>query len=297
MKNYLIGLIIILFLLINAAKAENPFKYIKDINIETFFGLNSGSSYFDYSGKSNLLAYDSTQSDTVKKYLFEKRDFLFGLRAKYKLSKNILLTAEVPILYSNLIERFEADSFGIKYERADLSLTQPLYYSIGGIFNLLDGNFYTNFNIELRIPPKFYNGVNSNPDYNYLSDGAFESLLGLQAGIDFNESWIEGNLIYNFRDEDLVDQYKAMLEFGIKSIPDTYLAGRAEYVFSALPMAEKSQFNLRQLPLQEDYLNIGFSIYILIKDIIYTNFDISAKMAGTNTWIGGNYKLSVGLKL
>lgn len=297
MKNYLIGFVLILLFVIYSTKAENPFKYIKEINIETFFGLNSGSSYFDYSGKNTFLANDSTQTDTVLHYIFEKRDFLFGLRAKYKLDEKILLTAEIPILYSNLIERFEADSFGIKYERADLSVTQPKYFAIGGIYSIFDGNFYSNVGIELRIPPGFYNGVNANPDFNYLSDGAFESLIGLRLGLDFNESWIESNLIYNYRDEDLVDQYKAMIEFGIKSIPDTYLAGRAEYVFSAEPIKEVGQFNLRQLQLQEEYLNIGASIYILIKEIVYTNFDISAKMLGTNTWIGGNYKLSVGLKL
>jgi len=279
------------------ARCENPFDYVKDLNVEFFFGTNSGSSFYDNVNNNIIYQYDSAITDSVRNYLFEKVTYTFGLRGYYKLTDDLILTAEIPVIYSKLTETFEKDSYGNEVKRAELSLTQPLYYSVGGIYRLLDGKFYTLGSLELRIPPAFYNGVNSNPDYDYLSDGAFESLLGVRFGYNFEKSWLEANVVYNYRDEELVDQVKTRIEGGLRTVKDTYIKGYMDYVFSTKSMKDAEPFNLRTIPLQEEALSIGASLYILITESVYSSFDVSAKMYGTNSWLGGNYLLNVGVRL
>lgn len=288
---------VLLVIVLQNAYAENPFRYIKNFNIETYFGLNSGSSFYDWTGDEITSLYDSTDLDSSRQYHFEKTDYIFGFRAEYKILDNLLLTGEIPIMFSSLNEKYERDSVGLREERANLSLTQPLYFALGSVYQLTGGSFYSDIGLEIRIPPAFYNGINNNPDYDYLSDGAFESLLSLRAGYSFEKSWIEGNILYNYRDEDFSDIIAAKLEIGSNSVENTYIKGIAEYVLSTTEIPDSSRFDIRRLPLSEEYFRLGASFYILIYDIVGIKLDISAKLFGYNSMLGGNYRISAGLRL
>ena len=241
--------------------------------------------------------YDSVASDSARQYHFDRVDYVFGFRASYKILDNLIITGDIPIIYSSLDENYERDSNGLRQERASFSLTRPLYYSLGAIYGLARGSFYSNIGMEIKIPPGFHYGAGNDPGYDYLGDGAFETAIKLAAGFEFEKSWLEGSVLYNYRDEEFADELHAKLEYGVSSVEDTYIRGVAEYVFSLGNFPDSLGFDIRKLPLREEYLKVGAAFYILISDLVSLKLEVAAKLFGSNTWLGGSYRLTAGLKL
>ena len=198
------SLVLIIFITSTYLNAQTEFYSEKTIDIKLYGGKASGSSFFDLEGNTRFELPDLSAGDTEKDTItFNLNEYTYGIRGEYGLNDNTVLFAEIPIKYSTLIVKtdttvFDTSGQGYTYKqiKGDYSLLQPAYFSIGARYRFYSKIAYSAFSAELRIPPGFHNGILNDPDYKFLSNGAFESRTGVIFGIKFEKSWLESSIDY-----------------------------------------------------------------------------------------------------
>lgn len=273
---------------------ENLLLKKNDFLVELSFSYFSTGSYYDKDGEQVSWITDP-ERELAPNYTFELSSMNIQAYIEYSFTDEISAYARIPLNSSKLKETYMNDTAinGVREPRAEFTLFQPDYYAVGGRYILDYDELFPFIKAEFRIPPGFYNGILNDPDYNFLSDGAFEFLGTLGGAMHFDKSWIEAAVTYNYRDEELADQMIFDLEAGLKTVPGTALGVYGRYYQSFGNMDDAPNFNPRHTIIQQDLLKVGalFDIYF---DNFYSRFEYTVNLYGRNTYTGGIFYIRAG---
>ena len=130
MLNFRVLIIGLLFLINYTSFSYIEFYKDKTLLINIFGGYGSSSSFFDIHGDQITNQNDTISIDTVKKYNYEFRRWIIGIKAQYSMTDNISIGAVIPLNINSLLEKYERDYEGNVVERASFSLVQPEYFGL-----------------------------------------------------------------------------------------------------------------------------------------------------------------------
>jgi hypothetical protein len=276
---------------------EKIFMKKNDLLVELTFSYFSTGSFYDKEGNQVSWRNDPEREENAD-YTFELTSLTVQPYIEYKFTDEVSAHIRIPLTRSKLIESYinDSDVSGAREERSNYALFQPDHYAIGGKYILSIDEIYPFFKAEFRIPPGFHKGILNDPDYNFLSDGAFEFLATIGGSFRFDKTWIETDITYNYRDEELVDQIIFDLEAGLMTVPNTALGVYGRYYQSLGIMDDAPDFDPRMTIIQQDLLKVGalFDIYF---DNFYSRFEYSVNLYGKNTYTGGIFYLRAGIIL
>lgn len=299
------GLIFICFivLLISSAVAKNKEVKTPDFIISPYFKYLTASSHFDTEGKLNAFREYIQGIDSNAQRTFEYRKYTVGIRADYAPSSNLTVFADLPFSFHTLNEKesyryYGEDSVSFNTVKKDLpshSLSQADYLAIGVKYLLFKGLAFAYLHLEGRIPPGFHNGTTNDPDYDFLSDGAFEALAGTTFGIELKKIYLGTTVNYNWRDEDLKPQLLIHTKAALRTVPGTELSVSTYIAQSLSSFDNVQQFDPRKTTLQENYVNLGFAFWVLLSDNFYAETSYRVTLDGKNTASNGLLLMTAGI--
>ena len=304
-----LSLIVFCFALSNSQDIIKPSK--KKVSVE--FGINylSGSAYYDSTGNESSkftekVANPIKPSNPFAYYGTEYKIYNFNIAANYRLLHNLVLRAELPLGLFSSKESYKFDdkiaptdtqNFTVK-DRGSFSLFQPLYYSIGGRYQILDsGLFRASISSEFKAPTKFKNGMQTDDNSSIKRYGSFEMLFGGDITLKMATSWLNAGAAYNFRDKILKDQAIFHFEGGVSTVPQTYLKAWTDIVLSTSKIDKSENFDSRRFGYQENSYTLGFAFYLQVERDLFIMASYSLKFGGQYTWRLGNIGLTTGFNL
>lgn len=152
-------------------------------------------------------------------------------------------------------------------------------------------------NFDILIPPGFHNGLFDDPDYNFLSDGAFQINFGLTFLKEFKKSWIESHIIYRFKTEEFKDDIIIFTEAGLSTVPGTALSMSLEFIQNTGNFNNARDFTPKETPTQYNSFSVGFNFLINFDKHIYSNFSYNVNLIGKNYWNFGLFNIQLGYKI
>jgi len=303
-------LVIILMSLISTATLSQTEFYKKGtIDVKMFGGKDAGSSFFNLEGK--VRTEKELPYNKDKKYIFNLTEYIYGARAEYAVSDNFALSLSIPLNYSKLIEKADTTVISINnqvsppdtstetYRKTigEYSLFQPEYFGIGARYKLYSKKIQAAWLFEGRIPPGFHRGIHDDPDYEFLSDGAFEALTGFSLNVKFKKSWLETAILYNYRDEELSDQFIFHTQFGVSTVPGSKLLGFVNFIQSMDSFEHAVKFDPKETTLQKNLFNLGFMFQLFFSENLYGEFSYKVNLLGKNAWNLGGFLIGAGARL
>jgi len=307
------SLIVLCFvsLLGTSALAQTEFYPKNTFDIRLLFGKSSGTSFCDLNGNTKFELLDKSLDieQPKRNYIFEYLAYESGLRVEYAPKENLVLFSEIPIVYHSLNQRADTTIYRIKdtvnmtydtlkYKKqiGDYTLLQPSYFSIGARYKIYSKLAYVAVTGELRIPPGFHNGIQNDPGYEFLSDGAFEIHTGIILGVTFEKSWLESSFSYHLRGEELVDYLQVHTEFGLSNVPGAKIGVRLDYLQSMGNFNSAVEFDPRKTTLQENALKAGFLFNWFLTDNFYIDFSFGVNLLGKNTLNSSGFVTGIGVR-
>ncbi|MCK5741395.1 MAG: hypothetical protein KAH48_04195 [Chlorobi bacterium] len=300
-------LILAFVFLVNSAASQTKFRKKGTLEIQLFGGNSEGSSYFhaDGSDMSAMPDYNPMENSTDRNYRYRFSTVNFGIGAEYALTDNFALFGSIPLSYTSLTEKGDTNYFYEDYNgdmkldsttfiRADLSLFQPDYFALGMKYKLYDKKAYALISTECRFPVGTHDGILNDPDYDILSDGAFQVLFGGAIGVKFKKIFLETAFTYYSRGEDLVDQYLIHSVFGLSTVESTALTAFVDIVQSTEPMNNVVLFDPRNTTLQEEIIGMGIAVNMTIKDKYDIDVGYRLVLSGKNTSKYGGFFVKFG---
>ena len=297
MKKTIIILTVILLATTNLF-SEIEFYEKNSFHFRLSFSYFNTGSYYDKEG--DLISRQTdTSRESAPDYTFELSNISVQTFIEYSFTDDISAYFHLPLSYYKLKETYLNDTVtgGSREPRADFSLFQPSFFAIGGKYRLSDDDFMPYAIAEFRIPPGFHQGILDDPDYPFLSDGAFEFLGTIGSNLGFKESWLEASVTYNYRAEELRDQLIFYLEGGLKTVPGTRLGVFGTYFQSLGDMDDAPDFNPRMTIIQQDLLQVGAFFDIYFFENFYSKFEYHVNLYGRNTYTGGTFYVRAGIIL
>ncbi len=307
-KHILLALFLPLFIT-TAAYCQTEFYKKGTIDVKMFGGKNAGSSYFNLEGK--LRTEKKLPYDPDKKYIFNLTEYVYGARAEYAVNDNFAFSLSIPLKYSKLIKKADTtivtvnnqvsppDTSTESYRKTigEYSLFQPEYFAIGAKYKLYSKKIQAAWLFEARIPPGFHRGIHDDPDYEFLSDGAFEAITGFSLNAKFQKSWLETAVLYNYRDEELVDQFIFHTQFGVSTVPGSKLLGFVNFIRSTGSFEDAVEFDPKETILQKNLFNLGFMFQLFFTENLYGEFSYKVNLLGKNAWNLGGFLIGAGARL
>ena len=289
-KIILITLIIILNFNLKS-NAEIIFNKKNAVEAGISFEYANSSSYYDMNGDITVSLQDTVLATIQNKYIFEFRKYSIGVHIEYSILDDLGIYIKIPFNYYSLDEKYLKDSNGFYpidsdsnfITRPSYSLFKPGYYALGANYLLFSNIAFGVANLELRIPPGFHNGILNDPDYPFLSDGAFEILVGIDFGARFKKGSIEAGILYNYRDEELADQIIFSTEAALSTVENTRLFVKGKYVQSLKSFDNPIPFDPRRTTIQEDYFSAGFGFGFKISNQFKTELFYDVWLMGKNS--------------
>ncbi|MBS1538644.1 MAG: hypothetical protein JST20_12955 [Bacteroidetes bacterium] len=262
---------------------------------KVYAGVMLSSSFRDLAGESVFYKRDTSAIfPNGRNYGVELNGILGGLYTEYGLNDDVTLLLDVPFGRFALHEVYSSGGISPDGEtRADLSITQVVYYGIGARWKIHTGKGVTSLALMAKIPPGFHNGVANDPKP-FLSDGAMQIGGGLEFGYPFTDGWLGSSLLYNHRFEDLSDELAVHFEVGAKNIPSTFIKIYVDILQSMSSFPGSIDFNPRRTILQENYIAGGASFGLYVSSDWFLDLGYSARFVGKNTWNIGTFTLGVG---
>ena len=170
---------------------------------------------FIYGGSAKASRYYNLNGD-LKRYDTNQTEFnatTFGVTLRYGVIDNLELDVDIPVGYYSLTS---------KYRFPDRSLFSPSYYGVGATYQIGRGKVNGSISSMVKIPPGFHNGIYDDPEHpSFLSDGYLQVTSTLNFGFTFNETWFKGNVGYNWRDEEPLDEIIYNAEIGLSKVEGT----------------------------------------------------------------------------
>ncbi|MCL5991639.1 MAG: hypothetical protein M1419_06005 [Bacteroidetes bacterium] len=300
MVNKVILLIMLSFLFTNELSGEIVFRKEGSFFFKLNWNASSSSSYYDVdenlitSLKDESYKFDSLHC--VNDYTMELTKKTIELSCEYSLSNELIVYGKLPISFNNLDEVFQYDKCAhTKYEKAKYSLTHVEHLGIGAKYELYNRKSYAAILFETRIPPGFKKGLIDTSKNIFLGDGAYELLSGLALGVKTDKYLLESKILYNYRDEELVDQFIIRIEAGICTVPNSKLSVIGDFVLSTKSFKEAIPLKTNQIVTQEDYFALEFEFSMFFSESIYGEFAYNLKLLGKNSWNFGTYRVGAGV--
>ncbi|MBI5325569.1 MAG: hypothetical protein HZB41_09935 [Ignavibacteriae bacterium] len=295
MKFKYICFIIFILFFVYSTEAETIFRNSNSLFIKLYGGSSSASSYNDINETVINFLTDEKGSHSVKDYTMEITKKSIGLNCEYSPSDNIILYCDIPLTFNELNEVYKLDTtYYVRFNRANYYLTHMEYVGLGAKYLLFSRKSYGFLIFETRIPPGFKRGIIDTSKSAFLSDGAFEILSGLGFGFKSDKFLLESTLLYNFRDEELVDQFIIKLEAGLSTQKDSRLVFIGQVVQSLSSFKNVIPLIVNQTVLQEDYFSLGFEFSMFFSDSYYGEFNYNLRFFGKNSWNFGIYRFTAG---
>jgi len=238
---------------------------------------------------------DDSSKYSEKDYTMELSKTTLGLFCEYSLFDNLMLFANVPMSFNSLEVRYISDSNGVRFDKAKYSLTHLDYLGIGAKYELYNRKSYSVLIFEARIPPGLKRGLLDSSKSSFIGDGAFEILSGFAIGVKTDKFLLESMFLYNYRDEELADQFIIRTEAGICTVPNSKLSVTGDFVLSLKSFKEAIPLKTNQIVTQEDYFAIGFEFSMFFSESIYGEFNYNIKLLGKNSWNLGTYRVGLGV--
>lgn len=312
MKSFFIIIFFLFSLIYNLAFAQTEFYPQNTLDIKLLFGKKSGTSFYDLNGNTKFELPDKSLDleQPKRNYIFEYLAYESALSLEYAAKENLVLFSEIPLVYHSLSQKADTTVYRIidtltmfydtlKYKKniGDYSLFQTSYFALGARYKFYSKLAYLAITGEFRIPPGFHNGIQNDPNYKFLSDGAFEIKSGIILGITFEKGWLESSFSYNFRAEELVDYLQVHTEFGLSNIPGAKIGARLDYFQSMGNFNTAVEFDPRKTTLQENALKASFLFNWFLTDNFYIDFSFEVNLLGKNTMNSSGFLAGVGFRL
>lgn len=265
--------------------------------IRTYMSLTNRASYLDSSG-SSITRYQKKipEYDEPIDYTLNYTIFTIGVKGEYYITPDFHLDVDVPFSFHTLQETEEhyriVDStrYDFDYEPPAYTLYQFDYFAFALNYDLLQTDYIWNrYRIEARIPPGFHKGQFDDPDYDFLSDGAFEMYFQTGIGIITKSTQISTYFAYNIRDEEFSDRIISSTELSFSTVEATRIFLRANF-FHSLDKDNDRPFHPLERPIHGDFFELQPGIIIDFGRIAM-EADYRVRLFGKNTWESGCFTL------
>ncbi len=299
----LIYFTVTLFLLNHYVYSKINFYDAKTIDVLLGFGKTTSSSFYNLNG--DIISELKLNYSDEQMYLFNYYEYSYDLNINYHFTDRLFFNVSAPLKYYTLTEITDTVYFGDdnsqytkKIKIGDYSLFQPEYFKFGTNFILLkkDSSIIAT-NLDFFIPPGFHKGLYDDPDYNFLSDGAFQINFGLLLMKEFKKGWIETQINYRYKAEDFIDDITISTEVGLSTVPGTALSTSLEFIQSLGDFTYAREFAPKETTSQFNSLAAGFNFLIFFDEHVYSNFSYKVNLIGKNLWNYGGYNINLGVKL
>ena len=291
LKIYVI-LFILPFLHFDNANSQIKQRNVIPKPIKWEFGVNLGyataSSFYNLND-SLISSLTYTDGDTSKRYTFDFYHTALTLQARYYLEEEFNLFLNVPISFYELEEKYLRDNYGYRETKQNYSLNRidNIEFGISKLWKI--GSITTGLASSIRIPTGFHYGLYDDQNYEFLSDGALEFLLGTELDIKIKQYSFENVFILNMRGEEFKNCISWNSGIGIHTVPNTELKLFIEILLSTEKFTNQTRPLVpRQEVSQENNYTAGAELTVLFTRQIYTQFGYQVSLAGKNSWKKGS---------
>lgn len=272
-------------------------------------GWSTAGSYYDKDGKliAQQAPIETTKPGDSERQRIVVSDelsaFLGGIYGEYGITDDVTAVLDIPVGYFELIRKADVHTISgsnLKREGHDTvySITAPVYAGIGVRYNVSSTEKMTvSLASMLKIPPGFSKPIRNNPDYLFLSDGAFEFRVGGEVGIPASFGWVGVHALYNWRDEELKDELLIHAEAGFNRVENAFFKLHLDLVQSLSSFGNDVEFISRETQLQENYFSAGASFSLFISEHWFIDADYSVRVFGANTWNLSTFTVGGGVLL
>ncbi len=302
MKNTIKNFLLISFLLSICSFAfsqESDLESeLQKFKIELNYTRLSASSYYNLND-SNIYTYSvyDAVNDTTRIYTFDYYHSIVGLKILYDLNTKLELSLYAPISFYSLDEKFMTDEYGNREKKASYSMNRVDYIGLNTLYRLVDKPIYTNLMGEVRIPTGFHNGLYNDSNRNFLSDGAFEFLLGAQIGVKYRTVAWENTLIYNYRAEDFKDQTIINTAIILSTVANTEIRVFGNFTLSTSKFDNARPMEITETISQENNYAVGAAFYMMFSDNFDLGVNYQVTLGGKNTWKSSFFNIRAGIRL
>lgn len=285
-------------------KEQAPFE--ADFELMLSFSYHTSSAYYNKNGDRVSDLLDSTTVEGLtRRFTFNLNRYMFDLGIKYFATDKLTLEAKAPLTFYKLDEIFtefadiENQVIYPKEFRAQLSHTRVDYLGLSASYSLFEGDFINRYFAEVRIPTGQNNGV-ANDSQEFWSDGALEIIPGFVVGASTDKYTIEVGAKYDYRGEDMTNRVMGNLNFSLHTVPGTKFYGFVEGAYN-VGMGNNDiineVFNIRKMPWQDEYLDVGFGFKIIMSQQYIGDFSYRVRLDGRNAWNQSAYFINFGVSL
>lgn len=294
----------------NKDTVDFKFKFEFDVKYEK----RATSSYFDRSGEvvtniadTNYVFDEDIQlklpDDFEREYGFDYNQHIIELGANYKVNDRSNLFVKIPISFYNLDEYYVTQNWYLdssyitfnKSTRAEYKLTQIDYFEFAADYELFAGSFNLGFLAGIKIPAGFDKSMLNDGNY-IFSDGALQIITGAEFGIKGKTTHFTVKPTYHYRAEEFADMFILNSKLTISSIKNTSLSIFLDYA-EALDKDNSYEFNIREFPFQESYLDAGFGFWFVFNERFTGDFVYKIRMSGVETWQMNMFNAKLGYRL
>ncbi|MFP4529581.1 MAG: hypothetical protein ACLFQX_13625 [Candidatus Kapaibacterium sp.] len=288
--------IIALFLMFTCnSYALDLFDTDKSFRMSLMYNSRQGSSFYNMEGNIKTSLTETDDEGVERDYTFDFSKYSIGLSAEYRPGKHVSIYTEIPFAFYGLTEKFMMESDLSRQVRAELSLSRFDYFALGFVHRLYSGKSQIFSVLELRIPPGFDESLLNDPDYEFLSDGAFEIYAGSMFRADLDKVRLQTRILYNYRAEEFSDRVIISTSAGLVSVEDTELKVTADIVQSLSSFGDAPAFDPRETVTQSNFVAAGFGFDWLLSEKYLANFSYKVRLSGKNAWNFGTLFLSIGV--
>jgi hypothetical protein len=260
-------------------------KSDKALSLLFTIGSGSTSSYFDKNYKMQTLLLDTASSN---KYNWELKKYIISLGLNWKIDTKTDAYFNVPFSYYDYSEMYEEDSYGLRYERAEISENKFDNYKLGirrNIYNLEFDSRSLNLSLfgEVSIPSKFKNRSANDTTLLLNEDGVFGFRIGGESELNLGKGIIGLNAYYNKRWGNFKDYINIHLEGDLATVTEARLKLFFDGVKSLAKFEDNVQINQKFTPYQENYLATGLGFEIRINEALSFDFNYRITVIGKNS--------------
>lgn len=281
-------------------KVKKPkLKEIPKFELSLDYRMGNASIIYDNNGNSVSRLIDTLAKitdSTFRNYTFQHTNYSLVPTLKWSPNKDWTLTGRLAFTYATYNEKYGYDSNYVQEVKADFSMIQAEYFSVDADYFLLNSDFKWSLLGGFVMPFGFHNGQMNDPNYDFLSDGAFELKLGSRVHYVGDGINLSGSVLYNWRDEDLEPLMIYNARIGIVSVPGTELAGFFNYYMPLKENSEVAEFNPRFRALNEETYQAGVSFKIILDNDMFFQASYTINLGGINTFGTGIFNIAAGIR-
>lgn len=267
----------------------------------------SASSYFDVGGEiRDRLEVDDVALEGIDYFRFDYAETRLTARIFYKAFDNLELFCAAPIRISSLDEEYKARFADVDPETGEVYYSQ--YYtalveefsdsrveriSAGANFAAKSGANSTILSAEVRVPTGFHKSVLLDSTNEFLSDGAFEFLIGPTFVARIGEVQAFTSARYVWRGEELADMVSIFAGAGFSTVPDTRLSFYSNIGLSLKSFNQPIAFNARQTPAHFNYVDLGARFDMNLFESYAASFSYDVRLYGKNTFNSSIFSIAL----